>query len=359
MFTSLDGPMFILPVCYHPATVLSIDDDKDFLDFLSLKVEKKIPILCFSSPEEAIKYARTKHNYLPFTSRCLLEEDEAIKFNLMSIRNEMFNPNRFKEIYIVITDYDMPKISGIEFIKTIEFHPEISQYSHIILTGKVSDEFKNQVSEMKMDENYIRKDDPNYINKLISLVEKRSSRIFQWYSYMPARVLSRNNQEKMTILFDGNFNSIFNEHVTKNKVCEFYLYDKQGSFVFLDENANLSWLFIRNEKGLMNSIRSAIRYGAPKSVVDVLKSKKYLLSLYEICDFESRKKIKWDDYLIPVTVLESNDRYLGFFSSLLPDKSKGNASITKYYYAFTEHFPENGIDKNQILSYTTFLQERD
>ena len=263
------------------------------------------------------------------------------------------HPDRFKEISINVTDYDMPHTTGIELIKTMEFQPEIAQYSHIILTGKISDEFKEKIALLGSNGEYIGKDDPNYINKLLTLIEKRLTKIFQWYSYSPARLLSKNDSEKSSFLFDGNFAPVFNSHLKEHNICEFYLFDKQGSYLFLDDEANLSWFFVRNETGIENTIKLASRYGAPQTIIDALKTKDVILSLYEKEDFEQRKTIDWDKYLIPATVFESNDKYLSFFSDLIHE----NDMNPKYYYAFTDTFPNHGIDKNKILSYQTFLRD--
>ncbi|OGV28204.1 MAG: hypothetical protein A3F18_01635 [Legionellales bacterium RIFCSPHIGHO2_12_FULL_37_14] len=276
----------------------------------------------------------------------------------MAIRNEIYNPNRFKEIVITVTDYDMPHISGIELMKTMEFQPEISRYSQIILTGKISSEFKEKLSNLHKEVEYIGKDDPQYIDKLLKLVKQRSDAIFQWSSYEPARLLSRNMDEKSSFLFDGNFAEIFESYIKENNICEYYIFDKQGSYLFLDWNANLSWLFIRNETGIDNSITRAAEHGAPKSVLDVLRKKEMILSLYEKEDFDNRGKIDWEQYLLPARVLESSDQYIKFFPSLIANSgsnsNKGCSTI--YYYAFTKNFPEHGIMQDKILSYEKFLQ---
>ncbi|MDP3706249.1 MAG: hypothetical protein Q8R24_10165 [Legionellaceae bacterium] len=359
MFSSLGESMFIMPICYHPTTVLSVDDDEAFSQMLAIHVEKQLSLLCFSNPEEAIEYTKNKHHYLPFTARCLTDEDDGVKFNFLSIRNEIYNPDRFKEIVITVTDYDMPHTSGVELIKTMQFAPEISKYSHIILTGKISDEFKEKVEKLHMQDGYISKDDPNYILKLLDMVENLSEKIFQWNSYIPARILSRNIKERTAFLFDGNFSQNFNMHIQENNICEFYLFDKQGSYIFLDPDANLSWLFVRNECGIENSIDLATKYGAPQRIIDSLKSKKVILSLYEKEDFDQRKIIDWDQYLLPATIFETNENYLGFFSNLMPQSSNEETSKPKYYYAFSKQFPEHGIETNKIVSYRTFLREQD
>lgn len=357
MFASLDDSLFIMPVCYHPAIVLSVDDDKGFLKLLTAEVSDKLALLCFERPEEALEYTKNKHHYLPFTSRCLIEKPDSVQFDLMSIRNEIYNPNRFKEISIVITDYDMPHITGIDLIRNMEFPAEIAQYAHILLTGKISDEFKAKIAKLGINGVYIGKDDPYYIDKLLELIKKRTEKIFQWYSYIPARILSRNDEEKTSFLFDGNFIELFNTYLYENNICELYIFDRQGSYLFLDDHARLSWLFIRNEKGIENTAKAAAQYGAPKSIIDKIKTKKVILSLYEKEDFERRSSIDWDKYLIPATVFETNDKYLSFFSDLIKTADNKKNAHSKYYYAFTNVFPDHGIEKNNILSYQEFLQK--
>lgn len=356
MFISLGGSFFIMPICYHPTTVLAIDDDKVFLKIFSTEMSDKLPLLCFDKPEEAIKYMKNEHHYLPFTSRCLIETEDGITLNFVTIRNEIYNADRFKEICIIMTDYDMPHITGIELVKTMKLPPEISQYSHIILTGKISSEFKEKLAKLGSKIEYIGKNDPQYITKLLALIKKREDSIFQWMSYVSARILSNNIKEKTSFLFDGNFAEIFNSYIKEHNICECYLIDKQGSYLFLDGQANLSWLFIRNETGIENTIQLAKKYGAPTSVVDALKTKTVILSLYEKEDFERRKIIDWDKYLLPATIFESDDEYLRFFPNLIPTSNHGKTIHPKYYYIFVNDFPEHGIDKSKILSYQAYLQ---
>tara|TARA_Y100000588_G_scaffold341176_1_gene385064 strand:+ start:400 stop:1518 length:1119 start_codon:yes stop_codon:yes gene_type:complete len=357
MFSPMADSMFIIPVCYHPTTILSVDDDMDFLKLLSMQMYDKLSFLCFDSPEKALDYAKSYHDYNPFIERCTRTDDSKTTFNFSAIRNEIYNADRFKEICISVTDYDMPYKDGIELIRTLEFKPEISQYTNIILTGKISDEFKEKLVGLGLSGEYIGKDDPQYINKLLDLIENRLARIFQTYSYMPARALSNDPEENTSCFFDGGFAKILNKHIKDNNVCELYLFDKQGSYLFLDKDANLSWMFVRNDTGIENSVKLAKQYSAPKAVIQALEDKSHILSLYENEDFKIRKEIDWDKYLLPAKVFETDGTYLNFFSNLVPASSNGEKKYPKYYYAFSSEFPDNGIKKDQILSYEQFLRD--
>lgn len=355
MLLSLDKSAFTMPVCYHPTTVLEIDDDVNFLDTLSFAISKKIALLCFDKPEKALAYAKSRQPYLPFTARCLIDVDGSVRLDIQAIRNEIYNNNRFKEIFISVTDYDMPHISGLDLVKTLEFPRETTQYANIFLTGKSSPEFKDNLKKLGLYESCVEKGYIDYISKLLNMINQKAINIFQWYSYMPARILSRDPQQQTYFLFDGNFTKILNEHMGED-ICELYLFDKQGSYLFLDQDAKISWFFVRNEQGIENTIRLATEYGAPRKVIQELKSKKSILSLYEKEDFENRKTIKWDDYLLPASVFKSDATYLNLFPDLL-HTANGTDVVPVYYYAFTQHFPEQQIKEKKIKSYRSFLQD--
>ena len=131
MFSSLDGSMFIFPVCYHPTTLLFVDDDKSFSDMLRIELSDKIAILCFDTPHKAMEYIKNKHPYFPFTERCLIQKSDQTELKFVAIRNEPYNSARFATILISMTDYDMPGMDGIELIHSMEFPKEVSQYNHI------------------------------------------------------------------------------------------------------------------------------------------------------------------------------------------------------------------------------------
>ncbi len=345
-----NNPLFNFPVCYHPTTVISIDDDPAFLDMLSDQLADKIALLCFNEPQKALDYTKKKHNYLPFKERCFKNGSGSTdEFDFNAIRNEIYNNDRFKEIFINVTDYDMPLINGIEVTKTMEFREDIPRYSHIFLTGKVSNDFK----ELAKNKDYIGKDDPDFLNNLLNLIQQKLVILLSNYSLEVAITLSKDPNEKTTVLFDGNFAPIFNNYVKENNIVEFYIFDKQGSYIMLDEDANLSWLFVRNEQGMQNSIDFAKQNNAPQSVIEALESKQYILSLYEKNDIDSCDEINWDYFLLPAEKFDSDNKYLHLFSHTKQVKNP------VYYYAYTNKFPAGHFTKEKILSYYDFLSEQE
>ncbi|MEI6095466.1 MAG: hypothetical protein WCR08_08425 [Gammaproteobacteria bacterium] len=468
-----DKSFFVMPVCYHPTTVLAVDDERQFLDALKLKVSDHLSLMCFDNPEEALEYIKSSRELqVPFAARLhysgkhdtkecgfarmldsavqdiihpypkglsqpkeqsayYLSENspeirdtvrdfkhsqyiltevsfyyynhsnelewvtsdpvmlkqlnnafqqeidnlssvqlaniiditnhrrpEKLGFSFRGIRQEPYNRNRFGEIILVSTDYDMPGKNGIEFIKAATFSGITLEHITIILTGKISDEFKQKLNTLSLPTEYIGKNDPERIQKLLKMVEEKTSRIFQECSYKALTILSQDSKEDACFTYDKEFGKIFTSYIKENNICEMYLFDRQGSYLFLDENANLSWFIIRSEKGMENSIQKSIEHGAPKQVIDVLKTKQFVLSLYEDDDFSifRGKVIDWSKYIHPASVFESrinNQKVL----EIKTDDNDSSNKPKKFYYAFIKGFPEIDIDKGKILSYKEFLRQ--
>jgi CheY-like chemotaxis protein len=350
MFSSFgaSGSFFVMPVCFHPTTAIVVDDDANFSKTLSLYLSDKLSILPFVSTDLAIDYVKNKLHHTMFTSRCLTNTAQSQQLNFSAIRHEVYNVNRFKEILMSIVDYDMPNKNGLELINTMQFPPEVLFNAYIMLSGSIVSETDPRIAGESIAKSFISKADPDFAEKLLSMVKDKCESIFQWYSYIPARLLANDPAEKTSFLFDKNCVQLLDEYVTQHNICEMYLFDKQGSYLFLDKDANLSWMFVRSELGIENTIKMATQYHAPQSVIEALKKREVILSLYEKEDFERIKTIHWDHYLLPAKTFTSSNKYV---------EQLGIKSQSTYYYAFSNEFVEHGIDKTRILSYQTFLDE--
>jgi CheY-like chemotaxis protein len=175
--TFSDNSLFIMPLCFHPTTIMLVDDNPNFLKQLSDQLNDYVPTLTFTEPDKAIDYFEHKKNFL-FRSRLL--EQERKKGLISAIRNELYNADRFKVIIISVIDYDMPDKTGFDIIKTMtsSLPNEMSFHSYILLTGKRFSEFDKQLADSEIGKNFISKWDPNLMNPLIWGHKKDESRSF-------------------------------------------------------------------------------------------------------------------------------------------------------------------------------------
>jgi CheY-like chemotaxis protein len=335
-----------IPAFFYPTTVILVDDQPEFTKTTALALAHDYKTISFSDPDKAIAYFSQKSNSL-FNGKALAE-----KYNgdVTLFRHEIYNPKRFDDAFASVLDYDMPGKNGVDVMKSVGLMDYYNRnlHTYTLLTAKPHSEFAKEAKDSPVADGFISKWDPSYIKQLRERLDYLSAMIFQGICHGVASALSHDPNENTSFLFDGNFLSVLNPYIQQHDIREGYMFDKQGSLLLLDKNAHLNWLFIRNEQGIQNSIQLAKEYHAPSTVIEALESKKVILSLYERADFERRKTISWDDYLVPAQVFKDEGKEFEVF----------NHRASDYYYAFTKDLPEHGIEQNKILSYAEFLQQK-
>ena len=337
-----------IPAFFYPTTILLVDDDEQFLKMLASELKKYYRTVTFTNPSQAIDFLSQKEDGFLFRERAILERYE--KNGILEFRKELLNEKRFEDVLVSVLDYDMPEKTGFDIwwgVGTNDFYQGYGhKHSYILLTAKRYAELDEKTASDNIGKNFISKHDPKHLEYLLENINQLSSSLFRAANFPLANVLTHDSKEKTSFLNDSNFLPVFNAYLKEHSIVEGYLFDKQGSLIMLDQHAKSHWLFIRNNNGIANSILMAKQYSAPQSVIETLESKENILSLYEKEDFESRKSIDWDKYLFKATVFKDEHKIEVF-----------NHCPSDYYYAFTEHFPDNSIDMSKVLSYAAFLKK--
>ena len=130
---------------YHfPTTVVLVDDNPRFLESLVLELPEQPATLTFTAAEEALAVVNAPPRTPPLYRRLFSHhrarprdpaDAQLIHLDLSLIEREISNPDRFRAVSVVVVDYDMPGLDGLEFCRRIE-DPHVRK---ILFTG-VADE---------------------------------------------------------------------------------------------------------------------------------------------------------------------------------------------------------------------------
>jgi CheY-like chemotaxis protein len=124
--------------CYFPTTVIMVDDKVEFLNSLQLKIAKSLPSKTFKDSTEALTFLQSIQKNTTFIDRCIVRpaDDEInhrnIDVNISEIHKEIYNPNRFGEVSVLLVDYAMPGLNGAELCQQLKGH----RYKIVLLTGE-------------------------------------------------------------------------------------------------------------------------------------------------------------------------------------------------------------------------------
>lgn len=334
---------FSIPVCYFPSTAFFIDDSRDFLLNFVLQLDEGLAYRVFDSPFDALDCIYKKRCELDMLSqRCLSEYTEAkncpltnhtVNLDLAAIHAEIYNSRRFSEISVVVVDYAMPGMNGLEFCRRIAN----TNIKRILLTGQADEKLAIEAFNEGLIHRYIQKSDPNVAELITKSIYELQIQYFQTMSDMIIRMLSVTSP---SCLHDNKFAAFFRDLCQKKGIIEYYLADNSGSFLLLDDDAKLSFLIVKNEADRQLYYDLALDNGASEDVLEQLTTGEKIPCFWQA----NQVTAQWDDwstYLVPAHRFVSDE---------------------VYYYAYVDYVESPAlfdVRQDKILSYHSHLEELD
>ncbi|KTD52804.1 response regulator [Legionella quateirensis] len=331
---------FSIPTCYFPSTAVFVDDSRDFLLNFVLHLDEGLAYRVFDSPFNALECIHKKRCELELLSqRCISEYTEAkncpltnhtINLDLAAIHAEVYNSRRFSEISVVIVDYAMPGMDGLEFCRRIED----TNIKKILLTGQADEKLAIEAFNEGLIHRYIKKSDPDVAGLIIKSIHDLQLQYFQSMSDMVVRMLSVTSP---SCLHDKKFAEWFWDLCKKKGIVEFYLADNSGSFFMLDDDANISFLIVKNEADMRLHYDLALDNGASEEVLDQLLSGEKIPCFWQ-SNSATPQWNEWTNCLVPAHKFVSDETY---------------------YYAYVQGAVLFDVRLDKILSYHQYLEELD
>lgn len=308
------------PLLSLPLSIMILDDNTAFLKNLGLHFENKRPYLLLNHPRTALQILR-KRNY--FNSKLYkhfktvnpteLDHDTKLPtFDFESFRQILHDTDRFSETGILIIDYAMPEMSGIDFCREISDLP----IKKIMVTGNTGYDTAVKAFNESLIDAFILKESKNILEQIEQAIIKLEIQYFNDVSKLlfanPLNIFKNNP----TI-----YQEIFNQFVQNNALVEYYRLDLYGSYVGLDIFGNLYWLVIQSETEANDLLDIAQSSDADETIITCLKNRSHMVFLFS----EADKKLptsSWENFLLPIThTFKYEDK--SFSVSMVKDKSFG------------------------------------
>lgn len=323
--------------CYYPTTTVAVDDETDFLGVLTQHLGVK-DCIAYTSPIKAIELIKDQNPYERIQSRIIKKtsishedidsspEDYTVLVNMQGLHEEIYNKDRFKDISVLIVDYNMDELNGIEFCDALAKHPA----KKILLTGSADKEkvvieaFNNSVIHR-----FISKSDPNFPNKLRQAISVLKDAFFRDLSLRLIPHFPTNSIK--TLQNPAYINFINNQHAQFNSV-EFYQLDIGGSMLFLDQNGIPTWFIVKSDIEINNYKIIADDQDAGREIIEAFNNRKTLPFFFTNDDYKYPAS-QWDSFLYPAHQLPG---------------------VTEHYYANIHGHLRNNLTREKIVSYNSY-----
>ncbi len=315
-----------IPCCFYPTTVLFIDDDEDFLHVLKRNMSS--PYQLFKSPFAAIDYLEKVARFTKLEEDSLLGQEsfDANERNFVvditKIHQRVYDSKRIEEVSVIVVDYQMPGMNGLEFCKRVKHY----NVKIVMLTGEAGLELATDAFNHGIIDKFIRKNAADLYKELPKAIEEMQFKHFQEASYFLIDSLSNSSSSGFSnFLQSENFATFFRKLLQENNITEYYLLDSFGHFLMRNQQGESLYCMVQDEAMLNAFIRDAeIKYREEpdeeaKEVLSLIQKKEQMPFLYclnDAMDFSS-----WHQYMQPL----KSEVYNG----------------VNYYYAIIKNDPYN------------------
>ena len=324
----------ILPLIKFPTTLIMVDDNQKFLNSFKLNLGGEIKYKVFTSAKEALKFIQQQENALRSLVKKYLtvsiEDDNlpkpAVNFDLSALHQILYNPERFILSTVIITDYAMPDMNGLELGNNLKNR----LLRIIMLTGEAGYDLAVNGFNKGIIDQFILKSDADFLEQAKEYALALETKLFSQLSQSVVDAISGDSPKPFT---DPGFIQFFKKLTQKHQIVEYYALDELGSYLLVNAEGQVSWLIIKNEEGMriLYELAEGDKEPSP-SVLEVLKNKQKLTFFLSKQD-EMKPAREWR--LKTIQHFETRQGVY-YYSLFAPDD----------YYA---------VDTTKILPYANFI----
>lgn len=338
---------FTFPVChlfYYPTQVILVDDDPDFLDAVSLVLPRNLSYRLFQSPREALNYINAAHQHADIIRRVYssyktgpFDSDTLTHIEINEIYREIYNPERFSTPTVVVVDYSMPSMNGLELCASLT-NPYIKR---ILLTGQADTDLAVQAFNEGLIDQFISKKDQDLDAKLTRSIATLQQHYFSKSFKLITDPVIANRQCRF--INNPDFISYFNAVRKRMRIVEYYLIDEPYSgFVMLNEEGALSILLIMPQDRLHENLQQCQRLGLDQTLCEHI-NKGEMIPLFNIADDDAHLRellqTDWKKYYTPAHWVSPES---GYYCAVLEQEN-----VNRLVRSFVA---------DKIHSYKNFLQ---
>jgi len=301
---------------FHPLTEVYLDDDQNFLNTIKFAFRRK-KIDTFTSPlvlsEVLAKEVEPIEKVLHFSSMAEADsfEQRRINFSILDLHKLIYDKRRFTFKAIAVVDYNMPEMNGLEFCEQIK---DRNIYK-ILLTANQDKDIAIEAFNDGIIDKFIMKQ----VRELFPRLEIALAQLKERYFNDLTKPLLRGLGDEINALVnDAEFLTLCENTYRQAKAVEYYLMDKSGSYLFLDENAEPTWLIIRNEKDFEEHLQMLQGLDANASLLNEIKNRRKLLFL--LSENEYKKPVEqWSQHLFKCQRLKNSNTYFAIVKGKISD----------------------------------------
>lgn len=274
----------------HPTAIILVDDDSVFLKNFSLALHRLGVMKSFTSSSDALANINAQHAKL---------------YDCIPTRGlpRINDPRRFDLFSVLIADYEIDTMSGLELCEKISDSP----IGRILLTGKVDERCAVRAFNDNVIDRYVRKDDPDVFDLIRKYTEELKHDFFRRTASLITESLPH---EQVRFLADSIFCDDFERRRQENGIVEYYLSNSFPGYLMLDANGDVLVFAVLTERQMAEHVEVAENENAPKQLLDLLRAGLAIPFFPTNGGFYSAEfRDSWKNWTFTADMIEGKKRY--------------------------------------------------
>ena len=264
---------------YHPTSILVLDDDPLFLESLDFQFSEELSCQTFTRPDAALEHLRSQAPQHPDFARYFKacpemdlpdehqQGDRFLRLQLSELRSMVDDRSRHQRISVAVVDFDMPKMTGVEFCRAIRDLP----VKTILLTGKAGLETAISAFNEGLIDCFLQKQDVNVSVSLRREIKRLQEKYFEEISDPIRCALAL---QRPSFCADPDFIKLFKEVVATHNIVEYYVCASPPGIMMRDADDNESFLLVSHVESAADRCAVAQDRRAPADMVELLRTGK-------------------------------------------------------------------------------------
>lgn len=270
-----------IPLCFYPTQIVFVDDNPDFLDALSMAFSKQFNVKTFDNTDSALRYINEYQREADLVAndekpKPQGDSDAWVKRVLTHQNIKRFDELRIKEVSVLVVDYSMPSMNGIEFCEKIN---NLS-IKKILLTGYATPADAVQAFNNNTIHYYLKKNDANMLQDLEAAINQLQHAYFnELSSSLKAEAIDSGTP----FFADPQLARYFQQACESLGVTEYYYLTNPSRFALRTRDGSNFSCVIYTEEDIAEHLQILQEESAPKALYSAIESHKFV-PLFQTAD---------------------------------------------------------------------------
>jgi CheY-like chemotaxis protein len=300
-----------LPVYRHPTLVVLVDDSASFIASMEFQMHPSVAVKSFQDAHEALRwidsvYGRGKQGYLPIRvghdDQALSPERRAIALDVEQIYRIAMDPKRFYAPAVIVVDYAMPQMNGVDFCRALQELP----CKKILFTVEANEMVAVEAFNEGLIDRYLKKSDTQALDRLELEIAALEREYFVEKSGALKDLLARHS---FSFLSDDTFAKLVNDLTAQYGFVEQFLFPDPAGILFLGADGKPTLMVVETLVGLTSHLEAAQDYGAPASLQAALREEKVVPFFWNSGGMYTEASVDWERYCLPARVCSGREDY--------------------------------------------------